>query len=195
MLSQAKQLLLADALYYLKMKELRKACVLLSLPSNGKKIELITRITTFLKTGKITQLPSMPANSQAKNHAAQPLKADALVLYGGYKNDAKTRAFFKALIGPHFHFTAFGIDWLNEQWFNGTPPTYQAFADYWVQETQRRKHTKVAPKDEWKLINFLQQMQKSGAHLSQKELMSQWKQLQAGKAALAFQILESIIKK
>lgn len=195
MLSKEKQLLLNDALYYLKMKELQKASVLLSLPANGKKIELITRITTFVKTGKIIQLPSMPANSEAKNHPPQSLSVKALMLYGGYKNDAKTRAFFKTLIGQHFHFTAFGVDWLNEQWFKGAPPTYQAFANYWTQETERRKQTKVKPKDEWKLINFLQQMQKSDAHLSQKALMSQWKQLQADKAALAFEILESITKK
>lgn len=194
-LTKEKQFILHDALYYMKIGELKKACVMLSLPCTGKKIDLIARIMTFIQSGKIIEYPTIPKQSRSNNYPIQDIKADTLMLYGGYKNDAKTRAFFKKMIGPHFHFTAFGIDWLNDRWLQGNPPTYQEFADYWVTEVEQRKQIKSKPKDEWKYINFLQQMSKEHPELLKKDLMLRWKKLQADKAHIAFEILESIIKK
>jgi hypothetical protein len=96
----------------------------------------------------------MPATSLAQNYPQQTLSASSLMLYGSYKNDALTRAFFISLIGPQFHFTAFGIDWLKQRWHEGKPPTYQEFAHYWIDETQKRTDKKAAPKQEWAFINF-----------------------------------------
>lgn len=194
-LTKEKQLVLNDALYYMKMDELKKACVILSLPNHGKKIDLITRIITFVQSGKIITSPTIPKESRSTSHPAQPLTMSSLMLYGSYKNDARTRTFFKKLIGPQFHFTAFGIDWLNDCWLRGEPPTYQEFANYWIKETKHREQIKPRPKDEWKYINFLQQMNKENPLLSKKELMDRWKKLQADKASLVFEILELLRKK
>lgn len=193
-LTKEQSHILKESLYFLKMPQLKKACDLFSLPSNGKKIDLITRILSFVQTGKIIHAPTIPEESHARNYPVQAISSSALMLYGSYKNDAETRAFFKKIIGPHFHFTAFGVDWLNDRWLKGHPPTYQEFADYWVQETARRKRTRAAPKAEWRYINFLQQMQKEQPSLSKAELMKKWKKLQADKACLAFEILRSIKK-
>ena len=190
-LTKEKELTLNDALYYMKMDELKKACIMLSLPCKGKKLELIKRIILFVQTGKVTEPLIIPKQSHVSSFHVQQLNANALMLYGHYKNDAKTRAFFKTLIGPHFHFTAFGIDWLNERWAQSNPPTYQEFADYWIAETERRKQAKSEPKDEWQYIKFLQQMQKEQSLISKEELMARWKKLQADKADLAFEILKS----
>ena len=195
LLNAKEESFLQDACYYMKMAELKKACQMLALPDKGNKGLLIERILTFIKEGRITTVPKIPAQSLAKNHPIQLLASSGLMLYGSYKNDAKTRSFFKTLIGPHFHFTAFGIDWLNDRWLQNNPPTYQEFAYYWIAETERRKHIKSKPKDEWKYINFLQQMNKEYPLLSKKNLMARWKRLQADKAHLAFKILESAIKK
>jgi hypothetical protein len=105
-----------------------------------------------------------------------------------------TRNFFKKLIGPHFHFTAFGIDWLNERWLDGNPPTYKEFADYWIQETAKRKIKKEKPKQEWAYINFLQQAQKDFPNDSKSTLLSKWEKLRAEKAKFAQDILKSLIK-
>ncbi|OQA36204.1 MAG: hypothetical protein BWY54_00208 [Candidatus Dependentiae bacterium ADurb.Bin331] len=191
-LTQEKLSILTDALYFLKMTQLKRACDLFQLPTEGKKIELIKRILTFVQTGKIIHAPTIPEESHARNYPVQAISSSALMLYGSYKNDAETRAFFKKIIGPHFHFTAFGIDWLNELWLNGNPPTYQEFADYWSEETARRKDKRVKPKDEWRYINFLQHMQKEQPSLSKTELMKKWKKLQADNARTAFEILQSI---
>lgn len=195
LLTKEKLLILQDALYYMKMKELKKVCVMLSLPHDGKKIDLINRIMTFVQTGEIVEYPTIPKQSRSSNYPAQALSSEALMLYGSYKNDATTREFFKKIIGSHFHFTAFGIDWLNDRWLKGNPPTYQEFANYWLKETKRREQTKSKAKDEWKYINFLQQMNKENPALSKKDLMTRWKKLQADKASIVFEILESIIKK
>ncbi|MCL4229341.1 hypothetical protein KJZ61_01475 [Candidatus Dependentiae bacterium] len=187
------QKILHDALYYMKMNELRKACLILSLPHAGKKIELINRIMTFIQTGNIRLLPVVPEQSKAKNYPTQPLRPDSLMLYGAYRNDAKTRAFFKQLIGPHFHFTAFGIDWLNEQWLKAKPPTYREFAHYWTTETENRKRAKPQPKDEWMFINFVQHMNRECPSISKGDLMAAWKKTQADKAHCAFELLRSCI--
>lgn len=184
--------ILFDALHYMNMAELQQSCRNLALPASGKKAELITRIMTFLQTGIIVSSQAIPAPSRATNHAKQPLASNALMLYGSYKNDAQTRAFFKQLIGPHFHFTAFGIDWLTNRWHQGNPPTYQEFADFWHQETEHRKKTKAQPKQEWALINFLQKASTSHPNASQAELMQTWKKLRAEKAAIAQKIMKHL---
>ncbi len=181
---------LHDALHYMKMHGLKKACQLLSLPNTAKKAELIKQIIHFIKTAKILTVPKIPLRSQAKNYPMQPLEPSSLMLYGSYKNDAKTRSFFKKLIGPYFHFTAFGIDWLNNRWLKGQPPTYQEFVNFWVKEKTRRKNIKVKPKDEWMFIRFMQQTKKSESYASKEDLMKKWKKLQAKKSEKAFQLLK-----
>lgn len=189
LLNTQEQAMLEDTLYYLKMVELKKACAMLALPESGKKLELINRIITFVQSGTIVQTPRIPVQSRAINHSPQPLAPKSLMLYGLYKNDAQARTFFKQLIGQHFHFTAFGIDWLNERWLTGNPPTYQEFADFWIAETARRKQEKPAPKDEWMFIRFMQDMEHKYPDASKQELMHAWQQTQAEKAETVFLLL------
>jgi hypothetical protein len=194
LLNKREQLALKDALHYMKMDELKKASQTLGLSDKGKKGYLINSILTFIKSGKIIEPPKMPDISRAKNHAIQPLANVSLMLYGGYKNDLKTRNFFKQIIGSQFHFTAFGIDWLNERWLKGNPPTYQEFADFWIQETARRKQEGTKPKDEWMFIRFMQEMEKEASHASKEDLLHAWKQLQAQKRNEGFHLLEKASK-
>lgn len=62
--------------------------------------------------------------------------------------------FLKKLIGDYFHFTAFGVDWVDERWMDGNPPTYQEFVDMWRAEYKRRQETPANPKEEWAYINL-----------------------------------------
>ncbi len=192
LLPRQEQETLLDALYYMKMAELKESCHMLALPTKGKKGELIKRMIIFIQTGKIITVPAIPSASRAKNHPPQPLAKDSLMLHGSYKNDAQTRALFKQLIGSHFHFTAFGIDWLNDRWQKGNPPTYQEFAHYWHEEMKQRTKVKASPKQEWALINFLQKATQSHPTASQAILMAAWKKLRAEKAALAQKIIAKL---
>jgi hypothetical protein len=195
LLDVADQETLFDALHYMKMDQLKEGCEKLTLSSKGKKKELIDRILTFIKTGQIVVCAKIPAKSIAKSYPEQLLKSDSYMLYGSYKNDAKTRAFFTSLIGPHFHFTAFGIDWLNDRWQQGLPPTYQEFADYWSKEMAWRKQHANAPKDEWAFIKFLQRMQRDEPNARQEDLMHAWKELQQKQAMTAEKLIEKAMQK
>lgn len=178
------------ALLFMKMPELKAACAHLSLPATGNKAELILRITTFVQTREVTQSPTIPAASRAKNYPAQPLYPNSLMLYGSYKNDLATRTFFKQLIGQHFHFTAYGIDWLTQRWHAGNPPTYQEFADYWNTETAKRKLEKAQPKREWALINFVQKTLANNPGISHQVIMQLWKDEQRKQAQIARELLQ-----
>lgn len=142
-----------NSLNFLHCEELKEIALKLGLSEKGKKGELIARIMHFLQTGEKLTLPRFPTVSCAKRGVSYPLDPKTLMLKGAYKNDLKTRLFFKRLIGEHFHFTAFGIDWLERRWMEGNPPTYQEFAEMW----QERKKMALPPKEEWAYINFLQQ--------------------------------------
>ncbi len=163
------------ALLYLKMNQLKLVCERFALDSSGNKIALIERITTFINTGKKIISPVMPEKSKAKRRDHYPLAPQTVMLYGAYKNDLATRVFFKNLIGNHFHFTAYGIDWLNERWMAGNPPTYAEFAQFWKEEHLRRKTSKPQPKEEWKYINFTQEYISANPHASKDEIMAAWK--------------------
>jgi len=189
-LTKKEQTLLHDALHYMSVSELKACCHHLSLSDSGNKSSLIERITAFVLDGTVLSTPIIPPISRAKHHEPQELHPQSLMLYGGYKNDARTRAFFKSIIGPHFHFTAFGIDWLNKRWLQGIPPTYQEFAEYWVQESEARKRAKPIPKQEWAYINFLQHAQKSMPDTTKAQLMAAWHQTRQEKVKLAYKLLK-----
>ena len=96
------------------------------------------------------------------------------MLAGAYKNDLKTRLFFKELVGPHFHFTAYGIDWLEEHWYKGKPPTYNEFAVFWQKEHERRVHKPETPKKEWAYLNFLQHYKEKNPDAPKNEMLDAW---------------------
>jgi hypothetical protein len=70
---------------------------------------------------------------------------------------------------------AFGIDWINECWAKGKPPTYQEFAFFWDREYQSRKIQKATPKKEWAYLNFIQRYSKEYPKLSKAQLLEAWK--------------------
>jgi hypothetical protein len=165
---------LNEGLHYLKMNELKDICTAYALPIKSKKSQLINAIMAFIKTGEILQLKQIPDISKTKKGMKNNLDAQALMLNGLYKNDAKTRAFFKSLMGKHFHFTAFGVDWLNERWLAGNPPTYQEFANFWQEEYDSRKKIKASPKKEWAYINFVQRFLESHPDASRAQVILAW---------------------
>ncbi len=163
-----------QALTFFHVQELRDLANQLHLPNKGDKMHLVMRIITFVQTGKILIEPKIPPLSCAQRGKEYSLSSSTLMLKGAYKNDLKTRVFFKSLIGNHFHFTAFGIDWLNEQWIKGTPPTYQKFADMWQLEFIRRKTSPAAPKEAWAYINFVQHFLSHNPKVSRETLLHAW---------------------
>lgn len=167
---------LTTSLNYLHVSELRAYCDELALSSKGKKAALVIRIVHFLQTGeKLVTLP-YPAISVHKGPKPETLKANDLILKNAYKNDLKTRLFFKTLIGEYFHFTAFGIDWLEERWMQGKPATYQEFANMWGKEYAFRQLNGSTPKSEWAYIRFVKRYLKTHAQASREEILEKWEE-------------------
>ncbi|MBN8827736.1 MAG: hypothetical protein J0H68_03405 [Sphingobacteriia bacterium] len=164
-----------EALHFANVKELKEISLNLGLNPKGKKGEIISNIKHFLGTGKEKALKPFPKESKANSKLTYPLSPGTLILKGAYKNDLKTRNFLKTLIGNYFHFTSFGIDWINEKWEQGSPPTYQEFANFWKDEYQKRKVEKAPPKDEWAYINFIQKTLVKNPSASHKEITTSWK--------------------
>jgi hypothetical protein len=103
------------------------------------------------------------------------LAKDTLMLFGSYKNDLKTRIFFKNWIGQHFHFTARGIDWLKSRWLSGNPPTYLEFSEFWQEDYLRSQlEGNPNPKIELRYNNFTKEKVKEGI-LDKKEIVKLWK--------------------
>ncbi|RZI45543.1 hypothetical protein EDM53_04970 [Rickettsiales endosymbiont of Peranema trichophorum] len=149
-------------------------CVNLHLSTKGTKVDLIDRIVHFIKIGEKTNLAQYPAKSLSNRHDKPALSTEALMLKGSYKNDLKTRLFFKEIIGPHFHFTAFGIDWLKSRWAEANPPTYQEFANMWITEYELRKIYSKTPKKEWAYINFVKGYLSDHKHATRSDILNAW---------------------
>ena len=163
-----------ESLNYLHVKELKEHCASLLLSTKGTKSILISRIIHFIKTGEKIESPKYPSISCAKSNKTFTPHPESLMLKGLYKNDLKTRIFFKNLIGEYFHFTAFGIDWLEERWMEGRPPTYREFAAMWQNEYAYRKENGSTPKDEWAYINFVQRYLKDNPDAKKKDILKHW---------------------
>lgn len=173
-LTHQKLTILHESLLFLHIGELRNLCTQLELPHIGKKLLLIQRIVRFLSTGEILKNLTVPPVSCAQKKSPDPITPHSLILKGSYKNNLETRNFFKSLIGDHFHFTAFGIDWINERWLEGNPPTYQEYATMWQDEYTQRKLYGSTPKEEWGYINFIQSYTKNLAQASREEGLAAW---------------------
>ncbi len=163
-----------ESLLFFHVSELKDLALKLSLTEKGTKMTLIMRILHFLETGQKLTLPKFPTSSCAKRGQNYPLGEKELMLKGAYKNDLKTRLFFKQFIGEYFHFTAFGIDWLNERWMKGNPPTYQEFSKMWQTEYQKRKEAPAAPKKEWAYIRFVQKFLLSSPTARRENIYQAW---------------------
>jgi hypothetical protein len=165
---------LQNSMNYLHVRELKAYCEKFGLSLKGKKSTLIYRVIHFLKTGEKLEIAKYPINSISKSNKDYTPKPRDLILKGLYKNDLKTRLFFKSIIGQHFHFTAFGVDWLEQRWIDGNPPTYQEFANMWSKEYVLRKTNGSNPKAEWAYITFVKNYLAKHAQVSRTELLKQW---------------------
>ncbi len=184
---------LRKSLMFYHVKELRELAVRLSLVDRGNKKMIILRICHFLSTGEKLAVPKFPKESCAQRGKTYHLEQNALMLKGAYKNDLKTREFFKSFIGPHFHFTAFGIDWLNEKWLEGNPPTYLEFANMWEDEYRRRKENPASPKEEWAYINFVKKFLEVSPEATQSNIHKAWQKEREKQKAKANQLIENFL--
>ena len=103
----------------------------LGLPTHGYKPELVRRIERRLRG--LPDEPERTRKPEGARDSDRSLRRSTAVV--NYKSDEKTRAFFEAQIGPHFHFTYR----LNQYRLSHDHLTYGDLVDEWVAEYERRK--------------------------------------------------------
>lgn len=189
-LTPKEKVLLFESLYYLHVSELKEIALFMNLPLRGMKGEIVDRIKHAISHSKVEHLKLYPKSSVAEKGQNYPLSPHAKILFGVYKNDSKTRAFMKTLVGEYFHFTAFGQDWLREKWKTGNPPTYLEFAIYWDNEYSQRKVKKVAPKREWAYLNFIQYFLKKNPRAPKNEITQAWNNIRMQKLKVVKELLK-----
>ncbi len=89
LLSPSKIKTLTEALYYMKMTELKKVCHQFQLPFSGNKEPVILSILSYIKTGTIPKQKKIPPSSIAQKGIDYPLKPKTKNLYCTYINNAK----------------------------------------------------------------------------------------------------------
>ena len=126
-----------ESIYFLKIEELKSVLTYFKLSTSGGKKDLIARIFNHLDIhdaddSQVTRnLPSAhPENASVETH----------IMPKHYTNGREYREKFELMIGSHFTFTSYGMEWIRDCWGNGIYPSYQDFADYWSKEYDRRKN-------------------------------------------------------
>ena len=125
-----------DSFYWMK-DELIAFARSEGLRTDGYKPQLTDRIRRHL-LGK-PSLPEPVAADRGRRDSDGPLTRDTLVVI--FKSDEKTRAFFKAELGPEFHFTYK----MNKFRRSHSDLTYGDLIDEWLAERHRRKDKNYKP--------------------------------------------------
>ena len=138
-LRQTDRDLIAESIYYLKLDELRTLSRDLGLSDAGAKGILIQGILNQI--GVHTEDGRAISKGRQTKFARYTgdLSPETHILPGFYTNGQAMRSRFTALVGPHFSFTNYGMEWIREQWISDRYPTYEEFASYWQGEHDRRK--------------------------------------------------------
>nr|WP_276519528.1 DUF6434 domain-containing protein [Bradyrhizobium elkanii] len=123
--------------FYWYLDELVDFCRHHGLPTSGPKLKIVARIEKFLKDGKV------PVDVPVRKHPKGAKRRGPITMRSrvteDYKCDDETRAFFKSVIGEHFHFTAHLQQFRRDKQGKGIPITYGELVREWKSEREKRK--------------------------------------------------------
>ncbi|MFJ7747932.1 DUF6434 domain-containing protein [Peribacillus sp. NPDC097295] len=133
--------------YWLK-KELQQFCRENGISAVGSKIELSTRIESFLETGEIKK-PLRISIEHPNTHTQQRKLSLDTIIMKHHRCSQDVRAFFKTAIGPTFHFSTH----IQTYFKNNVGKTYRDVVDAWYIEEERKKEPgykkKISPQFEY----------------------------------------------
>lgn len=129
---------LKEAIYFLKVEELKQLIVQLNLGKpTGRKNDLIVTILSHFKIK--AQDHTVLGDYKLPNKHKANVTSETHIIPGKYTNGKKSREIFKELIGEHFHFTVYGMEWIKKCWEAEIYPSYNEFSQFWESEYHRRK--------------------------------------------------------
>ncbi len=183
------------SIYFLKVPELKQLLTDAGLKPSGSKQTMINSLIAYAKgDSNRPSAPQLSDGERALRQQANQYDPTVFIVPGVYTNNRKSRELFHTLIGHHFSFTTFGMDWIKDRWAEGTCPTYQAFAEFWQEEYMRRKN-KGAFKSKQTLqrVQFFRAMK--DRNLSKGELEDAWTRERKHHATRAKESIRRIIDK
>ncbi len=158
--------------YWLK-KELTNYCRQIGINSTGGKLEIVSRIEVYLKTGDIvTKSASIKDKITSKfNWATEKLTIDT-VITDSYKNGENVRLFFKESIGDRFKFNVEFMNWMKQ----ATGKTLGDSVDKWHEiikmKNDKNYKTVIAPQFEYN--TYIRAFLDDNPTLKTKDAIASW---------------------
>ncbi len=163
--------------YWLK-EELTAFCRQLGLPTGGSKQEITTRISQYLRTGKI-EVSARRKPSQAPLARDSETPSLATVITPNYRSSEGVRAFFKHVIGEHFHFSVAFQRYFKEN----VGKTFADAVDHWYQLEAQRKdpnfQTEIAPQFEYNRFTRAYFADPANAGKKREDAIEAWNKVKA----------------
>jgi hypothetical protein len=156
--------------YWLK-EELTDFCRQHGITSSGGKIDIANRIIEFLSTRKvINSSPKIHRSTQKLNLLEITLDSP---ITKKYTSNETNRAFFKSVIGPHFHFTTRFMNFCKAN----PDKTYADAVKEWHAEQEEKKDpnfkTEIAPQFEYN--RFMREYKSKNPGKSFQNAVQAWK--------------------
>jgi len=197
-LSKRKQQELLRDLNYLNTAEIKSFCKRHSIPytiayetkdgtrrktrDDDRKGVMLRRVRHFLRTGAVLKETYFRSTVVCFDALPQTLAASDRLYYGQYDNSSRTlMAVLRDLTDGAFEDGAIARILARTFWSKGHAPTFQEFADAWLQARNEHKR----PNPEWAFL----------ADLAEKKAGADWKKMRAKKAKQVLQTLEQILPK
>jgi hypothetical protein len=147
---------------------------------DDRKGVMLHRVRHFLRTGAVLKETYFRSTVVCFDPLPQKLAASDRLFYGQYHKSNQARmALLRDLTGGAFEEGAVARILARAFWSKGHAPTFQEFADTWVQA--RNGHKK--PNPEWAFL----------ADLAEKKAGADWKKMRTKKAKKVLQKLEQIV--
>lgn len=155
--------------YWLK-EELTDFCRQHGISTIGGKIDIANRIVEFLSTGKVINTAQRQHRSSQKLNLNE-ISLDSLITKK-YTSNETNRAFFKSVIGAHFHFTTRFMNFCKAN----PDKTYRDAVNEWQQEQEDKKdpnyQTELAPQFEYN--RFMREFKEKNPGMSFRDTVKAW---------------------
>ena len=157
--------------YYWLKSELMIFCRGIGISSSGGKIEIASRISEYLETGKITKKATTKKTKLPK--ATQPITNETVIGIE-YRTYKEKKEFLKSVIGNQFHFTIHLLDYFKK---NTGKQTYGDLVKEWYQEQELKKDPnfvkEIAPQFEYN--TYIRDFMKDNPNKTRNDAIKYWK--------------------
>lgn len=154
--------------YYWLKEELHTFCRILMIPQTGNKEVLTRRIYTFLKDGVVESYT--PKNNNKSNQ--NTILSMNSIIGLQYKNNSKTREFFRLHIGDHFKFNIEFMNWIKEN----PDKKYIDAIIFWnkiYDDRKKGKKSYIQPQFEYN--RYVREIYLHNKHISRADVIRCWK--------------------